>query len=67
MGQHAVCVYSESLNLLTHFNESYVLVLPLLILVVNRRADAQTCESGAELAPVLGSEINKGKAVPLQA
>ena len=53
----SLCTPFEPWDHLTAFHETYVLVLPLLILIINSGADAETCESGAELASVLGSEI----------
>ena len=53
----SVCTPFEPLDRLTDFHQTCVLVLLLLVLVISGRADGLTCESGAELASVLGSGI----------
>jgi hypothetical protein len=53
----SVCTPFEPSDHLTDFHPKYVLVSPLLILIISGRADGQTCESGAELAAVLGTVI----------
>ena len=48
----SLCTPFAPLNHTTDFHETNVLALPVLILIVNSRADGQTCESGVELLSV---------------
>ena len=53
----SLCTPFELLNHLTDFHDTCIVVMPLLISIINSRADAQTCASGAALASILGSEV----------